>query len=32
LASCLLSDLSRRVWDRQVRSCLEGSLWYSTRI
>ena len=27
LASCLLSELSRRVWDRQVRSCLEGSLF-----
>jgi hypothetical protein len=28
----LLSDLSRRAWDRQVRSCLEGSLSNSTRI
>jgi len=29
---CLLSDLSCRVWDRQVRSCLEGSLFNPTRI
>ena len=26
LALCLLSDVSRRVWDRQERSCVEGSL------
>ena len=32
LASCLSSDLSCRVWGRQVRSCLEGSLIVSTRI
>ena len=28
----LLSDLSRRVWGRQGRSCLEGSLTVSTRM
>ena len=32
LALCLLSDLSRRVWGRQERSCLEGSLTVSTRL
>jgi len=32
LALCLLSDVSRRVWGRQERSCLEGSLIFSTRL
>ena len=32
VALCLLSDLSRRVWGRQERSCLEGSLTVSTRL
>ena len=27
MAVCLLSDVSCRAWDRQVRSCLEGSLF-----
>ncbi len=32
VALCLLSDVSRRVWGRQERSCLEGSLTVSTRL
>ena len=32
VALCLLSELSRRVWGRQERSCGEGSLTVSTRL
>ena len=32
VALCLLSDVSRRVWDRQERSCGDGSLTVATRL